>query len=168
MIDYNECSPFVHVRKVRINYGIRTALKRKIPSWDSHVASPGFFDRKVWLILLFPRLIKLMSGILPDVGTSIKTRDTNMIKIQISNRRTKLCCVGIRESHPSFYPPPPETSVPLFLVAPPNKTPLYSEVSKTTNIRYNKYNHTAWLVYRTLISFQRVFKFHALVNSFMK
>ena len=38
--NYNECSSFVHVKKVRINYGIRTALKRKIPSRDSHVASP--------------------------------------------------------------------------------------------------------------------------------
>ena len=116
------------------------------------MASPWFFDREVWLILLFPRLIKLMSGILQDVGTSIKTRDTNMIKIQISNRRTKLCCVGIRESHPSFYPPPPQKKrLPCpFFSRSPNKTPLYGEVSKTTNIRYNKYNHTAWLVYRTL------------------
>ena len=40
IIYYNECSPFVHVRKVRINSAIRTALKRKIPSRDSHVASP--------------------------------------------------------------------------------------------------------------------------------
>ena len=142
---YNECSPFVHVRKVRINSGIRTALKRKIPSRDSHVASPWFFDRKVWLILLFPRLIKLMSGILPDVGTSSKTRDTNMIKIQMSNETL----LRIRESHPSFYYPKRLPCL-LFLVAPPNQTPLYSEVSKTTNIRYNKYNHTAWLVYRTL------------------
>ena len=55
----------------------------------------------------------------------------------------------IRELHPSFYPLK-DFRAP-FLVAPPNKTPLYSEVSKTTNICYNKYNHTAWLVYRTLI-----------------
>ena len=104
-------SPFVHVRKVTINYGIRTALKRKIPSRDSHVASPWFFYRKVWLILLFPRLIKLMSGILPDVGASSKTRETNMIKIQISNRRTKLCCVFVSRIHLST---PQRTSVPLF------------------------------------------------------
>ena len=34
-----------------------------------------------------------MPGILQDVGTSIKTRDTDMIKIQILNHRTKLCGV---------------------------------------------------------------------------
>ena len=88
-----------------------------------------------------------MSGILPDVGASSKTRDTNMIKIQISNRRTKLCYVFVSRIHLST--PPKDFRAP-FLVTPPNKTPLYSEVSKTTNIRYNKYNHAAWLVYRTL------------------
>ena len=47
-------------------------------------------------------------------------------------------------------PSPPHSFMPLLLLVPPNETPFHRQAVRTANIRYNKYNRTAWTVYRVL------------------